>query len=208
MIKTLASLLLGYLIGAVPTGVVVARAWGQVDLTQVGSRRTGATNVLRTIGKKAAALVFAGDFLKGVVAVGLGGLLAPAAGWGAALGGIAAVAGHCYSPFIGFKGGRGVTTGLGALLALSPVAGFCGLLAGVIAIGATRYVSLGSVLGATLGSLVVIVRALQNRSASSPARIAFGLVVGPFIVAVHHDNLDRLRRGTERRLGQRVEESG
>ena len=194
--------LLGYLLGSIPTGVLVARLYGQVDLTQVGSRRTGATNVLRTLGKKAAALAFIGDFLKGSLAVALGGLLAPTDGRGMALAGIAAVLGHCYSPFIGFKGGRGVTTALGSLLVLSPLAALAATLIGVLAIAVTRYVSLGSILGVLTGSLLLI--ALTMSQGGPPAQTLFGIVIGVFIVAAHHDNIGRLLRGTERRLGQRT----
>jgi glycerol-3-phosphate acyltransferase PlsY len=194
--------LLGYLLGSIPTGVLVARLYGQTDLTQVGSRRTGATNVLRTLGKRAAALAFIGDFLKGSLAVALGGLLAPADGRGMALAGITAVLGHCYSPFIGFKGGRGVTTGLGSLLVLSPLAALAATLIGVLAIALTRYVSLGSILGVLTGSLLLV--GLTLTQGGPPAPALFGIVIGVFIVAAHHDNIGRLLRGTERRLGQRT----
>ena len=192
--------LLGYLLGSIPTGVLVARLYGQVDLTRVGSARPGATNVLRTLGKRAAALVFIGDFLKGSLAVALGGLLAPTDGRGMALAGIAAVLGHCYSPFIGFKGGRGVTTGLGSLLVLSPLAALVATLIGVLAIALTRYVSLGSILGVLTGSLLLV--ALTLTQGGTPAQALFGIVIGVFIVAAHHDNIGRLLRGTERRLGK------
>src|SRR5262249_37868922 len=131
--------LVGYLLGSIPTGVLVARVYGRVDLTSVGSGRTGATNVLRTLGWQAAALAFLGDFLKGSLAVWLGALLAPTDGRGMALAGVASVFGHCYSPFIGFKGGRGVTTGLGSLLLLSWIAALSAAVIGLIAIALTRY---------------------------------------------------------------------
>jgi glycerol-3-phosphate acyltransferase PlsY len=199
-------LVLGYLLGAIPTGAVVARLYGGVDLTRVGSRRTGATNVLRTLGPGAAAIVFLGDFLKGGLAVLLAALLWPGDIWPMALAGGAAVFGHAYSPFLGFKGGRGVTTGLGALLVLAPSAAVPGLLVGVLAIALTRYVSLGSILGAAVGGLVLCGWALS--AGQSLAYVAFGLVVCTFIIAAHHDNISRLLRGTERRLGERVEQGG
>lgn len=196
------ALLVGYLLGAIPTGVLVARLYGRDDLTKTGSKRTGATNVLRTLGKKAASMVFVGDLLKGSLAVVLGGTLAPGDPWGAALAGLAAVVGHAYSPFIGFKGGRGVATGLGALVVVAPAAAGLAILVGLIAIFATRYVSLGSILGTSIGSLALVVWTLA--SGQAPAYAAFGLGVGLFIVAAHHDNIDRLIHGTERRLGQRA----
>lgn len=201
MIQVLVAILIGYLAGAVPTGVVIGRLHG-VDLTQVGSRKTGATNVLRTLGKGAAAIVFVGDFLKATVAILIVGAVFPSDEWARALAGIAAVLGHCYSAFIGFKGGRGVTTGLGGLLALSPVAGGLGLLVGLSAIAATRYVSLGSILGTVVGAGALLFLALTG--ANPIAHAAFALVVGIFIVVVHYDNIGRLLRGTERKLGERV----
>jgi glycerol-3-phosphate acyltransferase PlsY len=195
-------LALGYLLGAFPTGAVVARLYGGVDLTRVGSRRTGATNVLRTLGRRAAAIVFLVDFLKGGLAVLLAALLWPGDVWPMTLAGGASVFGHAYSPFLGFKGGRGVTTGLGALLALAPGAAGAGLLVGVVAIALTRYVSLGSILGAAVGGLVLCGWALAT--GQSLAYLAFGLVVCTFIVAAHYDNIGRLRSGTERRLGERL----
>ena len=196
--------LIGYLAGAIPTGAVVGRVGG-VDLTQVGSRRTGATNVLRTLGPGAAAVVFLGDLLKGTLAMLLVGAIFDRDPWAVALAGIGAVVGHAYSPFIGFRGGRGVTTGLGGLAVLSPPAAGLALLVGGIAIATTRYVSLGSILGTLVGTLALLVEVfIYGRP---PAYAAYAAVVGVFIVAAHHDNIQRLRQGTERKLGQRVEQT-
>src|SRR6476646_8460686 len=118
LLRWAALLLLAYLIGAVPTGALVARVHG-VDLTQHGSRRTGATNALRVLGKPAAALVLGGDVLKGVLAVWVAGRLGRHDA-GGAVAALVAVIGHTYSVFLGGRGGRGVATGLGSLLALSP----------------------------------------------------------------------------------------
>jgi glycerol-3-phosphate acyltransferase PlsY len=206
VLQAVLALILGYLLGAIPTGAVVAKVYGRVDLTQVGSRRTGATNVLRTLGPGAAAIVFLGDFLKGALAVLAARLLWPGDSWPEALAGMAAVLGHVYSPFLGFKGGRGVTTALGGLLVLSPLAGGLAALAGLAIIVATRYVSLGSILGTTVGGIAAVVGAL--RFGLPAAYAAFGIAVGLFIVVAHRDNIDRLLHGTERRLGERVEQSG
>lgn len=210
MAQALVGILIGYLVGAVPTGAVVGRLGG-VDLTRVGSRRTGATNVLRTLGPGAAAVVFLGDLFKGSLAMLLVGALFPAPGLpgdplGVVPAGIAAVIGHAYSPFIGFTGGRGVTTGLGGLLVLSWQAALLGLLVGVVAIATTRYVSLGSILGTGVGSVALLVAVLAY--GLPPPYAAFALAVGTFIVVAHRDNIQRLMRGTERKLGQRVEQTG
>lgn len=205
MIQALVGILVGYLAGAIPTGAVVGRLGG-VDLTQVGSRRTGATNVLRTLGPGAAAVVFLGDLFKGSLAMLLVGAIFDRDPLGVALTGTAAVFGHCYSPFIGFKGGRGVTTGLGGLLVLSWPAGLLGLLVGAVAIAATRYVSLGSILGTVVGSIALLVGVFAY-SLPWPYAI-FALVVGIFIVVAHRDNIQRLLGGTERKLGQKAERTG
>lgn len=203
MVQLLGSLLLGYLLGSVPTGVVVARLWGGVDLTSIGSKRTGATNVLRTLGPAAAVTVFVGDFAKGSLAVLLAAALASGDVLAMALAGLAAVLGHAYSPFIGFKGGRGVTTGLGGLLVLYPPAAGLAALVGLFAIGLSRYVSLGSILGTLGGAITLIVWTLTT--GQPYGYLVFAILVGGFIIFAHHDNIGRLRRGTERRLGQRVE---
>jgi glycerol-3-phosphate acyltransferase PlsY len=201
MIQYPVALVAGYLIGAIPTGALVATVYRRVDLTQVGSRRTGATNVLRTLGPGAAAVVFLGDFLKGTVVVLLASALAGGDAWVKAIAGAAAVFGHAFSPFLGFRGGRGVTTGLGGLLAIAPIVAGAGLLTGAAAIAATRYVSLGSILGTSVAALLLVSWTLA--SGQPIAYVAFALVVGGFILIAHHDNIDRLVHGKERKLGQR-----
>jgi glycerol-3-phosphate acyltransferase PlsY len=200
MMQYLAALVAGYLVGAIPTGALIARVYRQVDLTQVGSRRTGATNVLRTLGPGAAAIVFLGDFLKGTAVVLLASTLAGGDAWVKVVAGTAAVFGHSFSPFLRFKGGRGVTTGLGGLLAIAPMVAGAGLLTGAAAIAVTRYVSLGSILGTSVAALLLVLWTLS--SGQPVAYGAFAVVVGGFILIAHRDNVDRLLRGTERRLGE------
>src|ERR1041385_6079239 len=142
----------GYLLGSIPTGMIIARVYGNVDLTAYGSGRTGATNVLRTLGRGAAAVAFGGDFLKGVLAVAIVKFfIAPDNTWIEIVAAIAAVVGHSYSVFIGFKGGRGVVTGFGASLVAAPVPILVAFIIGIALVAITRYVSLGSVVGAVLG---------------------------------------------------------
>jgi glycerol-3-phosphate acyltransferase PlsY len=200
MMQYLVALVAGYLVGAIPTGALIARVYRQVDLTQVGSRRTGATNVLRTLGPGAAAIVFLGDFLKGTAVVLLASTLAGGDAWVKVVAGTAAVFGHSFSPFLRFKGGRGVTTGLGGLLAIAPMVAGAGLLTGAAAIAVTRYVSLGSILGTSVAALLLVLWTLS--SGQPVAYGAFAVVVGGFILIAHRDNVDRLLRGTERRLGE------
>jgi len=195
----------GYLLGSIPTGVIVARVYRNVDLTAHGSGRTGATNVLRTLGSGAAAIAFAGDFLKGllavlvvqyVIAVG-----SPRLPWLELMAAIAAVIGHSYSMFIRFKGGRGVVTGFGATVVAAPVAMLIALVVGAVFLATTRYVSLGSVVGSALGGALLCWMAVAT---GEPAWAVWGVLVGGFIVVAHRDNIERLLAGTERKLGERA----
>ncbi len=182
--------------------MVVARVYRNVDLTAHGSGRTGATNVLRTLGRGAAAVAFGGDFLKGALAVAaVKFVIAPENAWIEMLAAAAAVVGHTYSVFIGFKGGRGVVTGFGASLVAAPVPILIAFAAGIILIALTRYVSLGSVVGAALGALLMCGVAFIY---SDPAWALWGVLVGGFIVLAHKDNIQRLLAGTERKLGERA----
>ncbi|MCA1646901.1 MAG: glycerol-3-phosphate 1-O-acyltransferase PlsY [Chloroflexi bacterium] len=199
--------LVGYLLGSIPTGIIVARVYRNVDLTTYGSGRTGATNVLRTLGSGAAAIAFAGDFLKGLLAV-LAVRLVIVGGenaWVELIGAIAAVLGHSYSIFIGFKGGRGVVTGFGATVVANPVALILMLIAfgiGAVLLAVTRYVSLGSIVGAAAAGLLMCWLAFNT---GEPAWAVWGILMGGFIIVAHKDNIERLIAGTERKLGERAE---
>jgi acyl phosphate:glycerol-3-phosphate acyltransferase len=200
MLRWLVLVFLAYFLGAIPTGALVARVHG-VDLTQHGSRRTGATNALRVLGKPAAALVLGGDVLKGALAVWLAGRLVSHDG-GRAVAALVSVIGHTYSVFLGGRGGRGVATGLGGLLALSPPALLCAAAGGLATMAATRYVSLGSLVGAAVGGVALGWRVQQG--AAPRAYLLYALVGPLFLCYSHRDNIQRLRSGTERRLGERT----
>jgi glycerol-3-phosphate acyltransferase PlsY len=182
--------------------MIVARVYGNVDLTAHGSGRTGATNVLRTLGKGPAAVAFAGDFLKGLVAVlAVQYAIAPNNPWAELIAVVTAVLGHSYSMFIGFKGGRGVVTGFGATIVAAPVLMLIAFAIGALIVALTRYVSLGSVIGAALAGLLLCWLAFTT---GEPAWAVWGVLVGGFIVLAHKDNIERLLAGTERKLGDRV----
>jgi acyl phosphate:glycerol-3-phosphate acyltransferase len=192
----------GYLLGAIPTGMIVARVYRNVDLTATGSGRTGATNVLRTLGSGAAAVAFAGDFLKGLLAVLVVRFaFGDSSPWLELIAAVMAVVGHSYSVFIGFKGGRGVVTGMGATIVAAPVLMLIAFAIGALLVALTRYVSLGSVVGAAAGGLLLCGLAFFTRD---PAWAVWGVLVGGFIVLAHRDNIERLLAGTERKLGERV----
>jgi glycerol-3-phosphate acyltransferase PlsY len=183
-----------YLVGAIPVGFLVARAFGLGDIRRHGSGNIGATNVLRTMGKGAAALTVVGDVAKGALAVWCGRLIAPDAAAAAA---VAAVIGNCWPVFLGFRGGKGVATGFGALLALTPLAVAPAALVWVAITASFRYVSLGSVLAALCVPLGAVMLAYPWPSVLGSAAVA------AIIVVRHRENIARLLAGTERRLGER-----
>jgi glycerol-3-phosphate acyltransferase PlsY len=200
-----ALVLIAYLVGALPVGLVIGRLVGGVDIRQTGSGRTGATNAMRSLGTRWAALVFVLDLGKGAAAVLLAGSLYQAGPAGspevvAAAAGLAAVVGHNWSVFIRFSGGRGVATSAGALLALAPVTiAILAPLAALIVLW-TRYVSVASMAAAVLA--VPLTVALLPSGLAGPAAIGFSVVAAALIVAAHRDNIARLRNGTERRWGE------
>lgn len=207
--RFVAAVIVGYLLGSTPSGVVVGHVFGNVDPRAHGSGKTGATNVLRTLGPGPAALVVLMDAGKGVLAVllarfvfmptGAGASLDMRA-WAEALAAFAAILGHNYSIFIHFTGGRGVATGGGAILAINPITFVFSLVAMVIPIALTRFVSLGSMLGAATAAVSDVVLVLAGRDQAPHA--VFMIAGATFIILAHRDNIQRLATGTERKLGQ------
>ena len=197
---------IGYLFGMIPTGAVVGWRHG-VDLTRIGSGSTGATNVLRTFGWRWAIIVFAGDLLKGAVAVLVVGWIVGGAPWstptwGQVIASAFAVIGHTFSPLLRFKGGKGVMAGGGGLLVISPVAFFLALAGGVLMVVLTRFMSLGSIVGATVAGLVVI---WQGLTSDNPLPLVFyGTAVPAFVYWTHRSNIHRLLTGTERKVSGRT----
>jgi acyl phosphate:glycerol-3-phosphate acyltransferase len=196
---------LAYLIGALPFGLMIGRLAGGVDLREHGSGRIGATNALRTVGWAGAVLTFLLDLAKGGVAVLLVAWLYKAGPpgsppWVAAAAGIAVVAGHIRSVFIGFRGGRGVATFTGAMLAVSPwtVAIVVPLFA--LIVWRTRIVSLGSLIGSGLAP--VVTAGLAVLGPATWAGVVLALGGAAMVTLAHRDNIARLRAGTERRMGQ------
>jgi glycerol-3-phosphate acyltransferase PlsY len=183
-----------YLIGSVPFALLLARRWGSGDLRRAGSGNLGAANVLRTSGVLAAVLVALLDVGKGAASVLLaqrlsGGPTAPA------LAGLAAVLGHVYPVWLGFRGGKGVATACGAFAMLTPVALAPALGIFVAGVWVTRYVSVGSVLASAA------LPPMAYASGSSLAAVVAALAASALIVFRHRSNLRRVRAGTERRIG-------
>ena len=194
-----AVLLLAYLLGSFPTAHLVGKANG-VDLRTVGSGNLGATNVFRTLGWKWGLAVYVADFLKGVIPViwlaphTRSGVVGPDA-WAMAAG-ITAIAGHVRPVFLlGKGGGKGVATASGVFAALAPIPAACAIGAFAVTVALTRYVSLGSIVGAGVLALVLQVTAFNTPMAW------VGTAVSLFVVFTHRDNIRRLLRGEERRIG-------
>lgn len=197
MLYQLAVLVGAYFLGAVPFGFIVARLQGIRDIRSHGSGNIGATNILRTMGPVPAVLVLVLDTAKGAFPV-------LAMGWAGggrelqALAGLVAILGHMYPVTIGFRGGRGAATALGMVLAFDPVVGGVGLAIFILVVAATRYVSLGSMLGA---ASVVIAAALRGAPLLA---IVFFAVCAALIIWRHRTNIQRLLAGTESKFGQRL----
>ena len=197
--STLTLVALGaYLLGSVPFGVLVARAFDRdVDLRKTGSGNIGATNVARTLGKGAGALTLLLDAAKGAAAV----LLARAAAGPAdavlpAVAGAAAFLGHVHPVWLRFRGGKGVATALGVVLALSPAAAGILFLLFAAVFAATRYVSLGSLVAAAgLAPAMLLLRAPRPL-------VALSVGIGAMVFWTHRENIRRLSAGEERRFGR------
>jgi glycerol-3-phosphate acyltransferase PlsY len=187
----------GYLAGSLPMGVIVARTTGARDPRTVGSGRTGGTNALRAMGARRAVAVAVLDVLKGFAPV-LFASLAGASPLGVALTGIACVLGAWKSVFLRFHGGRGVATGIGATLFIQPLAVLLGAPFFFGTIWITRYVSLGSLLASAAGAFFIGIFVMLGWN--PPAHLLFGVVGAAIIWIAHRDNIARLMRGEERRF--------
>lgn len=189
--------ILAYLIGSIPSGLIIGKGLFGTDVRQFGSKNIGATNTYRVLGLKAALPVFICDALKGAIGVFLLASNGPAF---AILGGILAMVGHNWSIFLGFKGGRGVATGLGVLIALSPlVAVICFAIWGII-VYPTKLVSLGSIIAAAAVPLLMFL------TGQSWWYVGFGALAALFVILRHRDNIIRLLSGKELKV-ERVKDN-
>lgn len=191
-----AAVVLGYLVGMLPTGLVVIRLLRGVDIRQYGSGNVGATNVFRVAGLPVALLVLAIDMAKGAVPVLLAGRWTGSTAV-AVLAGLAAIAGHNWSVFLRLRGGKGIATSFGVLLALSPWAAAAAALIWAAAVALTRYASLGSLLA--IASVPLVMGARREPA----AHLAFAGAALVFAVYKHRANIVRLLHGTELRITDR-----
>ena len=190
------SLLLGYLLGSIPSGWLAGRWLKGIDLREIGSGSTGATNVLRHVGKGPALVVFLIDVGKGAAAV----LIARALGlgdWIQVLAGLTALAGHIWPVWLGFKGGKAVATGLGLFLGLAWPVGLASFGVFLAVFSLSRYVSLASVLAA------ISLPLLMAAGSGSTANLVVALVAMLLVLWRHRSNIQRLINGTEPKLSQK-----
>jgi len=213
-VKLLSVVIAGYLLGSIPVGLLISKRFSKVDLRAFGSGKTGTTNVLRTAGKKAAVLALVLDASKGALAVlaaalifgrnylvigdfGLGLLVAQC------LAALAAMAGHNWSIFLKFQGGRGVATFFGGLIALSPVVALFGGQVFIIGVGLTRFASLGSIAGAVGTYSILIPLTILNHF---PLEYLVYTLIGTLVIIImHKDNIVRLVTGKERKVGEKAQ---
>ncbi len=199
-LRILGAIVVGYVLGSLPTGYAAGRLLKNVDVRKIGSGRTGGTNVLRAAGVIPAILTVVGDFLKGYVAVWLARVIAPGTPFAGALAGLAAVVGHNYSAFLNFHGGAGTMTTLGAAVALMPSAAGAAALGGLVVILLLRYASLGSL---TLAALLIVICILGVWRGIWPAPFAlFAFGTSALSTWKLRPNIQRLYRGTERKIGK------
>ena len=190
------SLILGYLLGSIPSGWLAGRWLKGIDLREIGSGSTGATNVLRHVGKGPALVVFLIDVGKGAAAV----LIARALGlgdWIQVLAGLTALAGHIWPVWLGFKGGKAVATGLGPFLGLAWPVGLASFGVFLAVFSLSRYVSLASVLAA------ISLPLLMAAGTDSNANLVVALVAMALVLWRHRSNIQRLINGTEPKVGQK-----
>ena len=200
MVYELVLVVLAYLLGSVPFGILIARLASDVDLRRVGSGNIGATNVLRVVGKGAAAFTLLGDIGKGALAVGLARWTGASAPLLAAVA-LAAVLGHLFPVWTGFRGGKGVATTLGVVLATMPVVGGLLLLVWLAVAALSRYSSLAALVAVAL--MPVFVWVVDGRW----VMLALSGALAALVVARHVENIRRLVAGTEGKIGQKAREA-
>lgn len=212
--RYLASMIIGYLLGSIPFGLILARRLADIDVREWGSGKVGATNVLRSAGRKVAILSGLCDILKGAAAVLLAGLIIGKTyvaigsfGFGPLLGqvlaGLAAVAGHNWSIFLKFRGGSGVATFFGGWIALFPMVAILGGEILFLGAASTLFVSLGSIAG-VVGTYAIVIP-LTIVSGLPIEYLLYAFVGTGMIIYTHRANIVRLFNGKERKLGEKAE---
>lgn len=193
MVRLALTLVIGYLLGSISSGVLISRALGY-DIRSKGSGNSGTTNMLRVMGKKPAALTFVCDMLKGIVAVLIGAALAGGKS-GQLVGAVGAVLGHNFPLYFGFKGGKGIATSFGCLLFIYPAQALAAFSVFLVLVLLTRYVSVGSI-----GAAVTLPIFVMLTTPRDPVTWGCALFLGLLALWRHKGNMQRLLAGTESKL--------
>ncbi len=193
--------LLGYILGSIPTGLILAKLFSKIDPRKTGSKNIGATNIFRTAGKTLGILTLVGDILKGAIPIGVAIKLGLNHEWGLsgdawiAIAGLSPFLGHIFSIFLGFKGGKGVATALGVYLIISPIAVLLEIFIFLMIVWKWRFVSLGSIIcSLTMPLLISFFRS------DSQSYFILSVIIAALIIYRHQSNIVRLLSGTENKL--------
>jgi len=193
--EALILILLAYLVGSIPFGLILSKLFAKRDIRSAGSGNIGATNVMRVLGKKLGVLTLMFDILKGAIFVILAEVVTHSEIW-ASLAGLAAFLGHLYPIYLKFRGGKGVATSVGIFLFLAPYALLVDIVIFLLVVYQTRYVSLGSIIAAALLPVILLVFSY------SYVYVILAVIMGGFIILRHRDNIQRLRQGRENKIGE------
>ena len=189
-------IILAYLVGSIPFGLILSKVFASTDIRSAGSGNIGATNVTRVLGKKLGVLTLMFDILKGAIFVILAEVVTHSEIW-ASLAGLAAFLGHLYPIYLKFRGGKGVATSVGIFLFLAPYALLVDIVIFLLVVYQTRYVSLGSIIAAALLPVILLV------FSCSYVYVILAVIMGGLINLRHRENIQRLRQGTENKIGEK-----
>lgn len=198
LIISIIAILIAYLVGSIPTGMILGKVWNKTDIRMHGSGSTGATNIARTLGIKAGIIVLIIDILKGAIGVGLSIVISDNE-WISPISGLFVITGHIVPVFAKFKGGKGVATAIGAITIIYPL-GLIGVLIGILTILFTRLVSLGSIVGSISSVVIMLVSFIFIKNGSSIWDLIFFIVAATIILVSHHENIVRLLNGKENKI--------
>ena len=206
MIEFLLSIIIAYLIGSISFGVLAGYIIHNIDIRKYGSGGSGATNVLRTIGKPAAAIVLLLDISKAVIYLLLLTLLPNNTPLISTLSALALLSGHIWPIYFKFHGGRGIAPALGALLIINPIIGILSFLIAIIVMIISKYVSLGSIIGTLFGAISLSLVSFYNLPvfANEPIEALYAILGAILIVGSHRKNIKRLLNKTESKLGEKI----
>lgn len=192
----LIAVIIGYLIGCFSTSVIVGKLWSNIDIRNYGSGNAGSTNVLRTLGFKAALVTFLGDCLKAILAVYIGRRIG--GDISAIYGGLGAIIGHNWPVFFQFKGGKGIASTIGVIISINFILGIIVILIGIAVVLKTRFVSLGSLVAVSLLPIMMLIVG-EGRE-----YIILTLIIALMAILRHSSNIKRLINGTESKVGQKT----